>query len=292
MKKTINIISIFLLSFLIFSCSETKKDNNNNSNNKQNNEDTQIQDVTFYLIPSATDILSVLDYENLKFSEDILTPFDSTERFETKKSQEIALGLYMADMTYTTFCNKSNQVINTMKGIKITTNKTDIFFNFGLFHEGAANKQKGVETIINFYRSIISDIEKQNRPATLARVSTSAWIQSLFIIVNLAGEYSDDNPTIQLIADQKYVIDNLFLYLEKVNGDKQYLTEIINDLKPVKEIYDNLTIIKIEEQVSETAPEGYYLVGGTTKILITKEQFELLKKTITEIRNKLALINV
>ena len=69
------------------------------------------------------------------------------------------------------------------------------------------------------------------------------------------------------------------------------INSVIEDLKPIKEIYDQLEVVKVERpKTPETA--GKIIVGGTTRIVISAEQFQQLKETITKVRNKLSANNV
>jgi hypothetical protein len=66
---------------------------------------------------------------------------------------------------------------------------------------------------------------------------------------------------------------------------------IIKELTPIKGIYDKLEVVKIEQPAETHASKKQIVVGGTTKIVITEEQFNELKKTIADVRNNLASSN-
>lgn len=278
-------LTIIILSFLLFSCNNTE--NTKTDESRQIDDDFQIQDVTFYLIPSAIDLLSTLNYDSIRYSKIDLV-YSKQDSHEKYKNFEIILGYALTDVIYFSFYSNEDLMIESLKTIKELSNKLRIDINFNIQEDTKIS----LTFFSNLYRYILNELERNNRVTELAHVSAGAWLESLYIITQITHSYNKDEATIQLIADQKYVIENLFLYLKKVNGNSNHLSEIIEMLKPIKAIYDKLKIEKIEEQVSETAPEGYYLVGGTTKIIITKEQFEELKQTIEKIRNKLTKTNV
>ncbi len=141
------------------------------------------------------------------------------------------------------------------------------------------------------YYDIVKFLEENERNTTLALISTGGWLESLNIVINIKGSYSKDNSIIQLIADQKNIFENLILYLQQLESDNN-IKELIEDLKPIKEIYDSLEVVKIETGNTDSKKGNQIVVGGATKIVITEEQFEKLKETINNVRNKLAVNNV
>ena len=140
------------------------------------------------------------------------------------------------------------------------------------------------------YFDIVRFLEDNERKSTLALISTGGWLESLYIVSNLVGTYSADNKTIQLVADQKLIFENLMLYLDQNKNDEN-IKSVISELQPIKVIYDQLKEEKNETGVNKTKTKGY-VVGGGSKIVISKEQFQKLKETITIVRNKLAGNNV
>ena len=66
------------------------------------------------------------------------------------------------------------------------------------------------------------------------------------------------------------------------------LRMIGKELQPIKEVYDKLEVIKIENPNIENAKTNQIIVGGTTKIVMNEDQFNQLKKAMELVRNKLA----
>ncbi len=70
------------------------------------------------------------------------------------------------------------------------------------------------------------------------------------------------------------------------------ISAIIKELQPIKDVYDQLEVVKIENPKIKPSSKNQIVIGGTTKIVITEAQFNKLKESIAEVRNNLAGSNV
>ena len=121
-------------------------------------------------------------------------------------------------------------------------------------------------------------------------ISTGGWLEFLYIVVNSVDKFEADNPTIQRIADQKIIFDNLMLRLEQQQTDPS-IKSTIADLTPLKAAFDELTVEK-NQTSSSTSNSGAIKVGGGMKIKMTENNFNKIKETITSVRNNITINNV
>ena len=105
--------------------------------------------------------------------------------------------------------------------------------------------------------------------------------------MNLQNTYKEDDVIVQLIADQKNIFENIVLSLQQREADPN-IADLLKELKPIKDVYDKLEVIKIENPDIENAKTNQIIVGGSTKIVINEDQFNQLKKAMNTVRNKLA----
>jgi hypothetical protein len=140
------------------------------------------------------------------------------------------------------------------------------------------------------YFSIVRYLESTNRSKSLALIVTVGWIESIYVVTNLIDTYQKGSDVVQLLADQKLVVDNLMSYLDQNKSDDN-IQRTINDLKNLQKIYDSL--VKKETDTEKLKPKNpdVIVVGGSSKIVLTKEQFDALKTEIAKIRNKITKNN-
>ena len=301
MKPTIKILSIMLffsslLAFTACTDDDNTGDNTGDSDSVSNFSEINDENLTFYLIPSPKDMFAFTKKGDLAFSAEVLNPKDNTDKYIDTKSQELGFGIYSADLAYTASFSQTNEATEYLKIVRDLSDKIGIsaIFDESLvkrFDNIPANKDSLIRITNDTYYDIVRFLEENERKSTLALLSTGGWLESLYIVINLRNNYSEDDNVIQLIADQKNIFENLILYLEQHNSEKS-IKDVIKELKPIKNIYDELEVVKIETPDRGKKKKNQIVVGGATKIVITEAQFKKLKETITKVRNKFAAGNV
>lgn len=283
-----------VLSMLIY-FSACENDNGNNGNEADSlsgnvveiNEDNLIT----YLIPSPKDMFAFTKDGKLEYSDKVLNKKENADKFLDTKSKEVGFGVYSADLAYTAAFNQTSTAGEYLKIVESLSDKIGLGSVFtqkliGRFKE-VENKDSLLKVTNDTYYDIVKYLEESGRNTTLSLISVGGWVESLYIVTTLQNNYEEDNNIIQLIADQKNIFENLILSLEQKESDPN-IREILNDLKPIKNVYDELEVIKIENPTNQNPTGSQIMVGGTTKIVITEEQFKKLKKSIAEVRNNLA----
>ncbi len=138
------------------------------------------------------------------------------------------------------------------------------------------------------YLNIVNYLESVERQKSLAQIVTGGWIESIYVVTNLLENYNENPKIISLLASQKNVVENLELYLKKIENDKS-IESTINDLDPLIKFYKSLELKetgKLSDN-QEQKPTNKIIVGGNSEPVMTAEQFEVLKKEITKLRNKI-----
>ncbi len=300
MNNYTKIFAIILLMIIPIFFNSCKSDDNSGNNGKDtiNGNTTDITDdnLITYLIPSPKDMFALIRNEKLAFSSDVLNPKTNIDKYLDTKTKEVGFGIYSADLAYTAAFKQTNEATEYFK---IVRNLSDKIGLSAVFTESLVkrvnhipeNKDSLLKVTNDTFYDIVRFLEENDRKSSLSLISVGGWIESLYIVVNITKTYNENDPTIQLIADQKNVFENLILSLEQRQNDVNIKT-VIEELNPIKEIYDKLEVVKIENPDQVKASKNQIIVGGTTKIVMTKEQFLQLKRTITDVRNKLALNDV
>lgn len=303
-RKLTNLIFVLLASMMAFlaSCGDSnsnkdaEKDAIDDIFNNAGTEDIPGDNLTFYLIPSPKDMFDFTNDANLPYSVEVLNPVENVDKYLDTKTQELGFGIYSADLAYTAAFTKTKDAIKYLGVVRELSDKIGISSVFdeslvGRFENVEENKDSLMSVTNDTYFDIVKHLELNDRKSSLALISAGGWLESLYIVVNLVKEYKENDKTIQLIADQKNIFENLILYLEQNKNDEN-IKKIIEDLKPIQVIYDELEEVDIENNNGSVTKTGQIVIGGARKIVIKKEQYDRLKQTITTVRNKLTGNNV
>jgi hypothetical protein len=116
-------------------------------------------------------------------------------------------------------------------------------------------------------------------------ISAGGWVESLYIMVGVVGDYKANDPNIQRIADQKLTFENLIEYLLQFKDDES-VSKLISELSSIKLAYDQIQETAVKR--SETKRDSSQIVvGASKKITIDQAQYNGLRTAIQSVRNKL-----
>jgi len=298
MKAPIKFIKFALVFALLIWFSACGEDNENN-NGKDTVDDNVVEinddNLITYLIPSPKDMFAFTRDGELQYSDKVLNNKENADKYLDTKSLEVGFGLYSADLAYTAAFNQTGTAGEYLKVVEGISDKIGLG---SVFSESLIDRFKNIESKDSLlkvtndtYYDIVKFLEENDRNTSLSLISVGGWVESLYIVTTLQNEYEEDSEIIQLIADQKNIFENLILSLQQREADEN-ISAIIKELQPIKNVYDQLEVIKIENPVVNNAGSNQIVVGGTTRIVMTKDQFTKLKESIAEVRNNLAGSNV
>lgn len=293
--KATPICAIVAASALMFQSCAGDSNNQNNQQQQQQTQTSQTNENNFYLIPSPEDLFAFTKDKNLQFVPGLVNPIENIDKYVDNRSKEINFGTYSADMAYSTAFGKYQE---SLKEFKIVRQLSDEIGIGNVFTQSLINRIDNVKEDRDSLKQISSDIyldiqnflDSKNRAKTMSLISTGGWLEFLYIIVNSVEKYEAENPTIQRIADQKIIFDNLMLRLEQQQSDPS-IKSTIAELAPLKEAFAQLEVEK-NNTTSSTNNSGAIKVGGGMKIKMTENNFNKIKETITSVRNNITINNV
>jgi hypothetical protein len=290
-----NLKTIVALCFLsaFLSCSGNGADDHNISDTLAFGVDN-FESQTYYLIPSPEGLFSFIKDGNLKFSKEVLNPTNNIDNYIDSRAKELNFGIYSADLAYVASFNKYQESVDYLNTVRTLSDEIDISAVFdqnliGRIDNIIDDQDSLLRVTSDSYISIVRYLESSNRKKSLALIVTGGWVESIYVVVNILDSYKQDEKVISLLASQKYVISNLFSYLDQLKFDES-IQRTINDLQPLKVFYESLEVQKDESATSPNKTEGKIVVGGSAKIIMTEDQFNTLKKEISSIRNKITQI--
>lgn len=293
--KATPICAIVAASALMFQSCAGDSNNQNNQQQQQQTQTSQTNENNFYLIPSPEDLFAFTKDKNLQFVPGLVNPIENIDKYVDNRSKEINFGTYSADMAYSTAFGKYQE---SLKEFKIVRQLSDEIGIGNVFTQSLINRIENVKEDRDSLKQISSDIyldiqnflDSKNRAKTMSLISTGGWLEFLYIIVNSVEKYEAENPTIQRIADQKIIFDNLMLRLEQQQSDPS-IKSTIAELAPLKDAFAQLEVEK-NNTTSSTNNSGAIKVGGGMKIKMTENNFNKIKETITSVRNNITINNV
>jgi hypothetical protein len=292
MKKLI-LSFVFLLSatWIFTGCNNAKNTDNTKSGEAFEEFEESENAETFYRIPAPDEMFSFLSNKNLKYQAELLNPSVNADKYMDRKSKEINFGVYAADLAYTAAFHQFQGSVDYINVVKRLADDVELS---AVFNEDMNNRIKNIfenaDTLINVtnatYYQIVNFLQKNDRNETLSLITAGGWIETLYIVTNLVPKFDANSATVQQIADQKLTYENLMLSLEQYK-DNPGIKETMSEFEAIGKIYSELKVENAETSTKQNAEGNVVIVGSKSKLTITKEQFEQLKKLIAQVRNKI-----
>jgi hypothetical protein len=105
-------------------------------------------------------------------------------------------------------------------------------------------------------------------------------------MLNLVTEYNEENVLLQKIAEEKYALHNLHKFSKRYESDPN-MTDIIRYQEEIIKLFDLFLVKEGPKRSFTIDDDGKIKFTGGPKIIMNKDQFENLKKTIEKIRNEI-----
>lgn len=230
----------------------------------------------YYSLPAPHEVATILfENNNTYFDKDILNQ-SNADKYTSETAQAYNLGIYSADLSYASFFEENQTVIDYMSIVKGLAEQLGIL---GAFNDETINKlEKNINNRDEIMR-IISEsfmdsdayLQENNRNELGAMILIGGWIEGLYIAEELSNQDANKNiPLVSSILEQQLSLELIVNFLKDFKKTKS-LDIIKGDLSDLFKIYQSLS--------TDVTNEGYLVVDNT--------QFTKLCKKIKEIRNKL-----
>ena len=255
---------------------------------------TQMEDEIFYQIPTPNELFSIIKQIGGKGNQSILHKIDAASKYNDPRQKALNFGVYSADLAYASSYDFGTLNLDYLNLIKKMGDEMDISgaFDKTVFDQASKNidNNDSIMKISNkVYFKAYQYLEDNDRGNTLGHIVTGAWIESLYLITTLAGDYKEKDPVIQRIAEQKFNYENLWGFLMRFQDDEG-IKKTIAEIEELGMIFESLESVDTGE-VKVEEKDGKNIIVGGSEIVINKQQYTDLVKKIKELRNRFISVN-
>jgi len=287
MFKPIFIIIIFIL--FITSCVADDSENNDIIFNSKNLILKSSLSV-FNSIPTPIETAKIISKTKIKFNKQILNPVSNVPYYETSSSMALNLGIYCADISYTSFYDQKDITLKYLSAIKTLADGLGISKSIKTediieIEDNLYNTDSIKIIVQNIFFSSGRYLNENNSPEKALLIEVGAWIEGLYIALQLSAQSIHINKElVDRIAKQSNSLDVVILSLKNYS-DYTEINKVLLDMQGLKKIYKTMKI-KTGKKISKTIDENS--INDTVKndkIRITPKVFINLYNEINKIRN-------
>jgi len=290
MKYFYNLFRIYsaaaILLTLNFACNDQINKNNSEQDESpvENKVLLSINEI-FESLPSPVETANLIAEVDVKFNPRILNPTKNVPYYETSKSLALNLGIYCADISYISCYDQKQLSMDYLSAIKTLADNLEL--------AQIINKNDIIRIEDNLYerdsiKSIIKDIflssgkylNENNQPEMALLVQTGAWVEGLYIAMQLATQSIKINKAlVERIAEERKSL-NFVVKSLKAYSNYTIIYDVYTDLSKLQKIYNKtLPNNPVQTNNSDTS------LINSEKVNITPELFVRIYKEVDKIRN-------
>jgi hypothetical protein len=227
-----------------------------------------------------------------KFDKGILNSVDNASKYVTIKSKALNLGVYGADLSYvSTFDQTQESMIymNTCKKLADGLGLTGAIDEETIkrMEANLNNKDSLVKIISETYMATDSYLKENERGSESALVVAGGWVEGMYISIQVANVNKSNTEIMKRIAEQKVILENLIGLLGNYADAEPAVEEIMNELKPLAAIYDNIKPTGAQGDVKTDSSAMKTTIESTVQYNLSPEQLAEITKLLTALRAKI-----
>lgn len=240
-------------------------------------------------VPTPNEFFVVIRELKNKDSNITLSDPSKASTFQGAKSQAINFGIYSADLAYISTFAIDNKALEYFKALKQVGDKLNVANIFGetVFQKASDNINNGDSLMMlsnDTYFEAYNYLIENDRGPVLAMLVAGGWVESMYIVTSLVGEYKEGDETVQRIADQKLTLESIMEFMTTYADDPD-VSSTMEDLADIEILFSELEVEELEK--AETKKEGeVHMLSGGSKFIMDKAKYDQLKKMVIELRNK------
>ena len=246
---------------------------------------------SYYQIPSPDEMFGFIKESGLKYNGSTLNPIENLKNYTDPKQQALNFGIYSADLAYTAAFEEYQESIKYFGSIQKMGDQLGLSSAFDKsLIERIQNNLDNADSLVAItntsYFSVVDYLEQNEQGDKLGLIASAGWLETVYIAANTI-DYDNDKAAVERLADQKLALDNLIDYLGKYTSNAD-VSEVLISFQELEGVFAQLDEEDSRSGISLKKKEGGKMVlGGGSKINISKDQFEAIKNKVSEIRNNI-----
>jgi hypothetical protein len=224
--------------------------------------------VTKYPIPTAFEVIKLLNNAGASYILSLSNPVENVDKYIPTKSKALNLGIYGADLSYASTYQMKQETMNYLKVSKKLIDELQITSAFNVefaqrIEKNIDNKDSLINIISDSFYDTYEFLVNNGKDNSSLLVMAGSWVEGLYITSQITVISKNSEDMLKIVANQKDPLNKILDLMKPYTNDND-ITEMVATLKPLSDIYATI---------------------GAEKL--TKEQFDQINKSVTEIRNKI-----
>jgi len=289
MKKSIYILSIMF--FVFTSCNSDDKQMKDVSDTLSEVEvEEELKHEIVYSIPSPNEQYDLLRSLSEDVDPTIVNKLSNSSNYTMADKKALNFGVYLSDAAYLMRYEQGKKVfldyLSTLDKLGQDIDITKVYGEDLIkeVEEVGANSEKLFDISAKNYITIYDQLIENEKGVELSLILSGAWLETMYILFNTAGEYDENYEIEEYIVDQRYVLENLKGFVDSYSDDTR-IQPVLDYFKEINQVFKEMdceeTSINVENK------EGTVILNGGMSCLFTADSYSKMKSLIEKIRTSI-----
>jgi len=240
----------------------------------------------FYTIPSPVEMVSLIKQSGARYDHTMLNDVRSLNKYTSAKDKALNLGIYGADLSYTSVFNQNQESIIYLSCAKQLADELGVSSAFGdelmeRVEENLEDRDSLLHIISETFYVLDSYLKENKRSNISAQIITGGWVEGLFLSSRIIERKGKQDDIVNRLIDQKFALNDLIALNKSYNKDGS-LDQMVSDLEKLKVVYDRTQEI---EAIADSGGSGdTVILGGGKKLTMTDADVDEIVTLAKEIR--------
>jgi hypothetical protein len=221
------------------------------------------------------------------YSKEIMNGTDKVNSYSTKFQKCLNLGIYGADLGYTSLYDQTQDALAYFKVTNTIANDLGLSSAFDKnlierFQKNIGNKDSILVLVSAAYRASNDFLKNNDRKDESALIIAGGWIETLNFAINVMKTKSNEDVK-RRIAEQKNTLSNLISLLSANQGNEEY-SELLKKLNDLKTEYDKVQYKYVFVRPTIDDMNKTTSITSKSEITITPENIQAIGEKIAAIR--------
>lgn len=249
--------------------------------------------LVFYSLPSPLETAMLIKKTGVSYNSDILNPVENVSKYTTNRQMALNLGVYSADLSYTSLFDQTQSSIKYMSNAKKLADGLGIMEAIDenavkRLEENMNNKEVVMDIISESFMNSNTFLNENDRPAMAVMVLVGGWVEGLYLATTLTNGSIDNNQRlIEKIIYQKLSLYTVLNLLETYKDENTDINALYVKLNELKVIFDQIKIVNTSNVEAETNTEQRVTtIRADSETFMSKEVFDSLCQKVKELRTE------
>ena len=230
----------------------------------------------FDAMPTPIEMAEIIKESKVVYDVKVLNDPKKTSQYVTSIKQSLNLGVYFADLSFTSVFDHPQQSVAYLKAaqkMSMELKINDVFNEniIGRMEGNQNNKDSLLQIISEAYLTTDSYLFENKMNSVAAGIMAGGWIEALYIATQLPSENGEGALVRQKISEQKASLANLI--------------KLLGDCKDADLALIKSKLLKIEEYYNEM--KVTVAADSTKTYSMENSSFEKIKTSILSLRNSI-----